>query len=173
MRSGLAVLAILATVVAAVSAGAAEVMIDNRFIDDKSSDCGVRGWKYNPVESYKPYGEVAGVVRDGVAGVSIRSTGRITTIVLQEHLHVKPGERYRMSAEVRGKGRFSMAVFQAEFPWKWRGVQGDNQHLKAEPQMMEQLVTVPEKVERMYPAISVTAGSDVELMNFRLEKLDD
>lgn len=168
---------VLTAAAAAAFAASAEnlstVMIDNRFIADGKSDCGIRGWRYNPVKAYQPYGTAEAVMRDGVAGVSLRSTGRITTIVLDEHLTVKSGESYRMTARVKGKGRFSFSVFQADFPWKWRGTQGDTRNAPAEFQDVVQEITVPPEVKRMYPAISVTSGSEIEVLDFRLWKIND
>jgi hypothetical protein len=166
----------MAAALAALTASAektVEVKIDNRFIADSASDCGIRGWKYNPVKAYQPYGTVEAVMRGGVAGVSLKSTGRVTTIVLTEHLKVKSGERYRMTADVKGKGKFSFSVFQADFPWKWRGTQGDNRMAAAEGGEVVQEITVPADVKRMYPAISVNPGAEVEVMDFKLVKVFD
>ncbi len=52
----------------AAFADAARVPIDARFIVD--GDREVRGWTFNMVESYKPFGDIAACMLDGVPGGS-------------------------------------------------------------------------------------------------------
>lgn len=167
------VAAMLSGVMACAAAFAGRLPIDARFIVDGERQ--VRGWTFNAVESFKPYGDVAGVMLDGQAGVRLASRGRQTQIYQDVLMRVKPGERYRISARVRGRGPFSIGFFKSGPNYEWRGGTDSTAPRLAAPDAAPETVVgdyvVAADVAWIRAHLCVRDGAVVEFYDVAVERL--
>lgn len=159
--------------VACLSAGAAERLpIDARMIGE--GERSLRGWTFNEVEGFKPYGEVRPVMLNGHAGVRLISTGRQTQLYHATSLPVKAGDSLLFTAKVRGKGRASIGFFMYGKNWAWKGSSGAPVAVDAgdadEPVEIRERLCVPEDVTGVRPTLCVNNGDSVEFYDLRLER---
>ena len=156
----------------AAFAAAARVPIDARFIVDGERE--VRGWTFNKVEAYKPFGDIVACMLDGIPGVRLVSKGKPTTLYHTVPVRVKPGETCVLKAKARGKGKGSLGFFAYGPRWAWKGSHGtpfkNAVDLNVSPLPVEAKFVVPEGVETVRPILSVSAGSEVEFFDVALEK---
>ncbi len=156
----------------AAFAAAARVPIDTRFIVDGERE--VRGWTFNKVESYKPFGDIAACMLDGVPGVRLVSKGKPTSLYHTVPVKVKPGETCVLKAKARGKGKGSLGFFAYGPRWAWKGSHGtpfeNAAGLNASPLPVEAKFVVPEGVETVRPILSAPGGSEVEFFDVTFEK---
>ena len=165
------------TVAMALAAAAAfgdKVPIDARFVPNGAGK--VRGWVFNEVKAYEPYGDVNAAMLDGMPGVRLTSNGKPTTIYLKVAVPVKPGDVCVLRAKARGKGkgRGALGFFAYGKKWAWKGSHGTMvtpaEGLDAQPVAVEKRFTVPEDVETVRPTLSVPPGSDVEFFDVTMDK---
>ena len=165
-----------AVALALAASGAAfcgRVPIDARFV--QNGERAVRGWTFNEVKGYEPFGDVNAVMLDGLAGVRLTSKGKPTTIYLKEAIHVKTGNVCILKARARGKGkgRGAMGFFAYGERWAWKGSHGATvtpaEGLDTQPVAVEARFTVPEGVETVRPTLTVPSGSDVEYFDVTLD----
>ena len=166
-------LLIVFVVVFGLAASAAErLLIDARMIRGDGARS-IRGWTFNEVEGYKPYGDVLPVMHNGLAGVRLVSKGKPTTIYHATALPVKAGETVVLRARVRGRGRASVGCFLYGDHWAWKGSKGTPQKVvsaDAEPVEIEERIAVSEGVTSVRPTLSTSGGDDVEIYDLRVEK---
>lgn len=164
---------ILSCAMACAAATAGRLPMDARFIVDGERQ--VRGWKFNAVESFKPYGDVTAAMLNGRAGVRLSSKGKQTQIYQDVFLDVKPGERYRVSARVRGRGAFSIGFFKSGPNCEWRGGTDATSAQLAAPDAEPAVVTGDYEVEadvaRLRVHLCVRDGAEVEFYDVAVEKL--
>ena len=158
---------------ACLSAGAAErLLIDARMIGE--GERSLRGWTFNEVEGFKPYGEVRPVMLDGHAGVRLISAGKQTQLYHATALTVKAGDSLLFTARVRGKGRASIGFFMYGKSWSWKGGSGSPVAVDAgdadEPVEIRERLYVPEDVVSVRPTLCVNNGDSVEFYDLRLER---
>lgn len=163
---------LLCSIVCAAAFGG-RLPMDARFIVDGERQ--VRGWTFNAVESFKPYGDVRSVMLNGRAGVRLTSRGKQTQIYQDVALDVNPGERYRVSAKVRGRGAFSLGFFKSGSKQEWRGGT-DSTSVRlaapdAEPEAVSNEYVVEADVARLRVHLCVRDGADVEFYDVVVEKL--
>lgn len=143
--------------------------LDSRFIQD-AGERNIRGWKFNAVKSYEPFGDVNAVMKNGVAGVRLASKGKPTTIYLNDRFAVSTGDYLTVSAMVCGKGSGSIGVFQYGERWKWMKTQGDTFKVDAtEPYLVRQRIVIPPGVSFVRPSITSASG-EVFVFGFQVEK---
>ena len=143
--------------------------LDNRFIQE-AGERNIRGWSFNAVKSYEPYGDVQAVMKNGVAGVKLTSKGNPTTIYLKDRFAVTAGDHLMITASVCGKGRGSVGVFQYGERWKWLGTQGDTFKVDAKrPDLIRQRIVIPHGVRFVRPSIASLSG-EVSVFGFQVEK---
>ena len=159
-----AILSTLACVTCLSTSATEGVLIDSRMVVETNRV--VRGWKFNEVDSMKPFGDVLAMMHDGHAGVRIVSKGRPTMIYHATSLPVKAGETMVVSARVRGRGRARVGFFCYGKSWAWRGSSGQPQGVSAtvsdEPVVICERLTVAEGVVAVRPVLSVSSGDQVE-----------
>ena len=150
------------------------IPLDARFILDGERD--LRGWIFNKVESYKPWGDVRAVMLEGRPGVGLHSKGKPTTVYYDTPIAVKAGDALVVKANVRGKGCGSIGFFAYGAKWAWKGSHGmqfrDVADAAGVPVQVEKRYVVPEGVVTLRPTLSVTAGGDVEFFDVMVEKED-
>ena len=143
--------------------------LDNRFIQE-AGERNIRGWSFNAVKSYEPYGDVQAVMKNGVAGVKLTSKGNPTTIYLKDRFAVTAGDHLMITASVCGKGRGSVGVFQYGERWKWLGTQGGTFKVDAKrPDLIRQRIVIPHGVRFVRPSITSESG-EVSVFGFQVEK---
>ena len=160
-----------AVFVALVATGmnAGLLKFDNRFIQD-AGERNIRGWSFNAVKSYEPFGDVQAVMKNGVAGVKLTSKGKPTTIYLKDRFAVTAGDHLMITASVCGKGRGSVGMFQYGERWNWLGTQGDTFKVDAErPDLIRQRIVIPHGVRFVRPSITSESG-EVSVFGFQVEK---
>ena len=165
-------LIVFAVVSGLVASAAERLPIDARMIRG-DGERSIRGWTFNEVEGYKPYGDVLPVMLNGLAGVRLVSKGKPTTIYHATALPVKAGETVILRARARGRGRASVGCFLYGDRWAWKGSKGTPQKVvaaDAEPVEIEERVDVPEGVTSVRPTLSTSGGDDVEIYDLRVEK---
>lgn len=165
-------IAFAAAFILAVFADAARVPIDARFIVDGERE--VRGWTFNEVEAYKPFGDITASMLDGIPGVRLVSKGKPVTLYHTVPVRVKPGETCVLKVKARGKGKGSLGFFAYGPKWAWKGSHGtpfgNAADLTASPLPAEAKFVVPDGVETVRPILSVAGGSDVEFFDVTFEK---
>lgn len=157
---------------AACAANAEEIKFDNRFLQDEG-ERNIRGWVFNAVEGYKPFGDVTAAMWKGRAGVRLASKGKDTTVYLKEPIPVKPGDRLTLTACVRGTGRGRLGVFQYGPNWKWMGVQGETYTPEAasgEPGKIVQRLLIPEGVVAVRPSLTACNGVDIAFFDLTIQR---
>ena len=166
-------LLIVFVVVFGLAASAAErLLIDARMIRG-DGERSIRGWTFNEVEGYKPYGDVLPVMHNGLAGVRLVSKGKPTTIYHATALPVKAGETVVVRARARGRGRASVGCFLYGDRWAWKGSKGTPRKVvaaDADPVEIEERIAVSEGVTSVRPTLSTSGGDDVEIYDLRVEK---
>lgn len=153
-------------------AGAEDIKFDNRFLQDEG-ERSIRGWMFNAVEGYKPFGDVTAVMWKGRAGVRLASKGKDTTIYLAETISVNPGEWLTLTACIRGTGCGKLGVFQYGPGWKWMGVQGDPDTLESasnEPEKTVRRLLIPEGVVAVRPSLTARNGADITFFDLKIER---
>ena len=154
---------------AAIGANGELLKFDNRFIQD-AGERNIRGWSFNAVEYYEPFGDVQAVMKNGVAGVKLTSKGKPTTIYLKDRFAVSAGDHLMITASVCGKGHGSVGVFQYGGRWKWFGTQGDTFKVDAkQPDLIRQRIVIPHGVHFVRPSIASLSG-EVLVFGFQVEK---
>lgn len=152
-----------------------KVKFDNRFLQDGERN--IRGWTFNAVEGYRPWGEVTAVMLDGRPGVRLSSKGKQTQIYLTEALPVKAGERYVFIAKARGNASCSIGFFQYGDHWQWKGSLGTpfipEADLAGEPLAVRESYCVPEGVLNVRPTLCVHAAGDVEVYDLRIDRVPE
>jgi len=152
-----------------------EVTFDNRFLQDGEQD--IRGWTFNAVESFKPWGDVTAVMLNGSPGVRLTSKGKQTQIYLGEALPVKAGEKYAFTAKVRGDTRCSIGFFQYGNKWQWKGSTGTpfipEIALAGKPLVVTESYCVPEGVLTVRPTLCVHAAGNVEFYEVRIDRVPE
>lgn len=147
-------------------------MFDSRMVVDANRV--VRGWMFNEVEDFKPYGDVLAAMHDGHAGVRIVSKGKPTAIYHATVLPAKAGERLDVSARVRGRGQGTVGFFCYGKNWTWKGSVGQPQTVAAtaadEPVEICARMTVPADVVSVRPFLSVSSGDEVEFYDIAVER---
>ena len=161
---------------AVITAFSEQIPFDARFLQD--GERSVRGWKFNAVESYQPFGDVNAVMSDGFPGVRLTSKGKPTSIYLEEVLPAKLGDEYVLQARLRGKGRASIGFFAYGAHWAWKGAHGTNVFpivaMDCVPQPVEARYVVTDGVETIRPVLTAASGADVEMFDvrvFRIQKV--
>lgn len=167
-------LLIVFVVVFGLAASAAErLLIDARMIRG-DGERSIRGWTFNEVEGYKPYGDVLPVMYNGLAGVRLVSKGKPTTIYHATALPVKAGDALVFTAKVRGRGRATIGFFMYGKSWAWKGSSGTPVAVGAgdsdEPVEIRERLCVPEDVTSVRPSLCVTRGDSVEFYDLCLER---
>lgn len=140
---------------------------DNRFIQEKG-ERSVRGWTFNAVKSYMPFGDVECVMKDGEAGVRLASKGKNTTIYLKDGIPVKAGDVLVVSAKVAGKGRGNIGVFRYGDRWKWMGT--DSVSFRASGPDLTAVsgrLVIPEGVRSVRPSMTSISG-DVSVYGYNI-----
>jgi len=156
---------------AARLAAAGEIKFDNRFLQDEG-ERNIRGWIFNAVEGYKPFGDVTAAMWKGRAGARLLSKGKDTTIYLKETIPVKPGDRLTLTARVRGTGSGRLGVFQYGPQWKWMGLQGETDMPGAasgEPVEIVRRLLIPEGVVAVRPSLTAYNGADIAFFDLKIE----
>lgn len=158
---------------AACAANAEGIKFDNRFLQDEG-ERNIRGWVFNAVEGYKPFGDVTAAMWKGRAGVRLASKGKDTTVYLKEPIPVKPGDRLTLTACVRGKGRGRLGVFQYGPDWKWMGLQGEETDTPGsaagESGKIVWCLLVPEGVVAVRPSLTAYNGADIAFFDLTIER---
>ena len=112
---------------------------------------------------------------NGRAGVRLTSKGKQTQIYQDVALDVKPGERYRVSAKVRGRGAFSLGFFKTGPKHEWRGGTDSSASRlaapDAEPEAVSNEYVVEADVARLRAHLCVRDGAEVEFYDVVVEKL--
>lgn len=166
-------MAMLSCVMLCATAVGGRPPMDARFIVNGERQ--VRGWTFNAVEAFNPYGDVKGVMLNGRAGVRLTSKGKQTQIYQDVALDVKPGERYRVSAKVRGRGAFSLGFFKTGTKHEWRGGTDSSASRlaapDAEPEAVSNEYVVEADVARLRAHLCVRDGAEVEFYDVVVEKL--
>jgi len=146
--------------------------MDARFIVDGERE--VRGWSFNKIEAYKPFGDVSASMLDGVPGVKLSSKGKPVTIYHSVPFKVKPGETCVLRAKVRGNGAGGIGFFAYGQRWAWKGSHGTavkaGSAAGAEPCPFEARFVVPDDVETVRPTLSASGGGELEFFDVSLEK---
>ncbi|MDD4025981.1 MAG: hypothetical protein PHN85_08685 [Kiritimatiellae bacterium] len=150
-----------------------EVKFDNRFLQNGERD--IRGWTFNAVEGFKPWGDVTAVMLDGRPGVRLSSKGKHTQIYLSEALPVKSGEKYIVTAKARGNARCSIGFFQYGTQWQWKGSHGKpfipEADLAGKPVAVRESYRVPDGVLSVRPTLCAHAAGDVEIYDLRIDRV--
>ena len=161
---------------AVIPALSEQIPFDARFLQD--GERSVRGWKFNAVDSYQPFGDVNAVMSDGLPGVRLTSKGKPTSIYLEEVFPAKSGEEYVLQARLRGKGRASIGFFAYGAHWAWKGAHGTNVFpvvaMDCVPQLVEARFVVTDEIETVRPVLTATSGADIEMFDvrvFRIQKV--
>ena len=162
---------------AVIPALSEQIPFDARFLQD--GERSVRGWKFNAVDSYQPFGDVNAVMSDGLPGVRLTSKGKPTSIYLEEVFPAKSGEEYVLQARLRGKGRASIGFFAYGAHWAWKGGYGTNVFpvvaMDCVPQPVEARYVVTDGIETVRPVLTAAPGADIEMFDvrvFRIHKVD-
>jgi len=168
-------LSVFLVALGAVSAMAEVIPIDNRFILDGERQ--MRGWTYNSPESFKPYGEVKEVMEEGVPGVRLISAGKQTQLYSEVSLPVKAGEKYRVSAKIRGEGSCSIGFFMYGPKWEWKGGNPERYTAAVDfsgtPYEITAVIPIPEGVAQVRPQICCYAGGKMDFFDYQVEKLNE
>ena len=165
----------LATLMSSVAfaAMAEKIPVDNRFILDGERQ--MRGWTYNSPDSFKPYGEVKEVMEEGIPGVRLISAGKQTQLYSEVPIPVKAGEKYRVSAKIRGTGSGSIGFFMYGPKWEWHGGNFDRYDASVDfsgtPYEVTAVMTIPDGVVWVRPQICCYPGGKMDFFDYQVEKL--